>query len=84
MARSAISKEPYVRTSVYCSTGMRLAASMAAKAEGTPPGPANRKATARGYVSFAVDNPDLLRLMFRSEMLDPTRVSLAERFFHIT
>lgn len=56
----------------------RLAASMAAKAEGTPPGPANRKATARGYVSFAVDNPDLLRLMFRSEMLDPTRVSLAE------
>jgi AcrR family transcriptional regulator len=56
----------------------RLAASMAAKAEGIPVGPASRKAIARGYVSFAVDNPDLLRLMFRSEMLDPTRASLAD------
>jgi AcrR family transcriptional regulator len=56
----------------------RLAASMAAKAEGIPSGPANRKAIARGYVSFAVDNPDLLRLMFRSEMLDNTRVSLVD------
>ena len=56
----------------------RMAASMAAKAEGIPPGPASRKAIARGYVSFAVNNPDLLRLMFRSEMLDHTRVSLVD------
>jgi len=56
----------------------RLAATMAAKAEGIPSGPASRKAIARGYVSFAVDNPDLLRLMFRSEMLDHTRVSLVD------
>lgn len=56
----------------------RLTASMAAKAEGLPQGPASRKAIARAYVSFAVDNPDLLRLMFRSEMLDHTRVSLAD------
>jgi AcrR family transcriptional regulator len=54
----------------------RLAASMAAKAEGIPSGRASRKAIARGYISFAVDNPDLLRLMFRSDMLDHTRVSL--------
>jgi AcrR family transcriptional regulator len=56
----------------------RLAASMAAKAEGTPAGLARRKAIARGYVSFAADNPDLLRLMFRSEMLDNARMSLVE------
>ena len=56
----------------------RLAASMAAKAEGVPSGPASRKAIARGYVSFAVENPDLLRLMFRSEMLDHTRASLVD------
>ena len=56
----------------------RLAATMAAKAEGIPSGPASRKAIARGYVSFAVDNPDLLRLMFRSEMLDNTRASLVD------
>ena len=56
----------------------RMAASMAAKAEGIQAGPASRKAIARGYVSFAVNNPDLLRLMFRSEMLDATRASLAD------
>jgi AcrR family transcriptional regulator len=56
----------------------RLAASMAAKAEGIPSGPASRKAIARAYVKFAIDNPDLLRLMFRSEMLDSTRESLAD------
>jgi AcrR family transcriptional regulator len=56
----------------------RLAVSMAAKAKGIPAGPASRKAITRGYISFAADNPDLLRLMFRSEMLDHTRASLVE------
>lgn len=56
----------------------RLAVYMAAKAKGIPSGTARRKAIARGYVSFAADNPDLLRLMFRSEMLDNTRASLVE------
>ncbi|MFM0339995.1 TetR/AcrR family transcriptional regulator [Paraburkholderia fungorum] len=56
----------------------RLAASVAAKAEGIPAGLASRKAIARGYASFAVDNPDLFRLMFRSELLDHTRASLVD------
>ncbi|ASL47143.1 HTH-type transcriptional regulator BetI [Burkholderia sp. AD24] len=56
----------------------RLAASMAARAEGETPGRARNKAVARGYVSFAVENPDLLHLMSRNEMLDHTRASLIE------
>ena len=56
----------------------RLAATMAAKAEGILSGPANRKAIARGYASFAIDNPDLFRLMFRSELLDHARASLVD------
>ncbi|WP_454873240.1 TetR/AcrR family transcriptional regulator [Paraburkholderia xenovorans] len=56
----------------------RLAAAMAQRAEGTEPGQARRKAIARGYVSFAVANPDLFYLMSRNEMLDHTRPSLVQ------
>lgn len=54
----------------------RLAQCMADSAAGVAPGKAQRRAIARGYVKFAVDNPDLLRLMSRAEMLDATRTSL--------
>lgn len=56
----------------------RLTQIMADRAAGIPPGPARRKAIARGYVRFAVDHPNLLRLMSRSEMLDATRPALRE------
>jgi AcrR family transcriptional regulator len=56
----------------------RLAQRMADSAAGTQPGKPQRQAIARGYVRFAVDNPDLLRLMSRSEMLDAKRPSLIE------
>lgn len=56
----------------------RLASTMADSAAGTEPGQARRKAIARGYVSFARDNPALLHLMSRGEMLDATRPSLVE------
>lgn len=56
----------------------RLASTMADHAAGTEPGQARRKATARGYVSFARANPALLHLMSRGEMLDATRPSLVE------
>src|SRR5580698_5181409 len=47
----------------------QLASTMADHAAGTEPGQARRKATARGYVSFARANPALLHLMSRGEML---------------
>jgi AcrR family transcriptional regulator len=56
----------------------RLASAMADSAAGAEPGQPRRKATARGYVSFARDNPALLHLMSRGEMLDATRPSLVE------
>ncbi|MFM0336805.1 TetR/AcrR family transcriptional regulator [Paraburkholderia fungorum] len=56
----------------------RLAATMARHAAGSEPGRAQRKAVARGYVSFAVDHSDLFRLMSRNELLDQTRPSLLE------
>lgn len=56
----------------------RLAAAMAERAKGTEPGQARRKAIARGYVSFAVANPDLFYLMSRNEMLDHARPSLVQ------
>lgn len=56
----------------------RLAASMAEQADGIEAGQARRKAIARGYVSFAVANPDLLHLMSRNEMLDATRPALVQ------
>ncbi|SDI56257.1 TetR/AcrR family transcriptional regulator [Paraburkholderia phenazinium] len=56
----------------------RLAAAMSDHAHGMPHGKAHSKATARGYIDFAVDNPDLFRLMSRNELLDPERPSLVE------
>lgn len=56
----------------------RLAQTMADHAAGLPPGREQRKAIARGYVRFALDHPNLLRLMSRSEMLDSARPSLLE------
>ena len=56
----------------------RLAQMMADRAADIPPGQARRKAIARGYVRFAVDHPNLLRLMSRNEMLDSTRPALME------
>jgi AcrR family transcriptional regulator len=56
----------------------RLAQCMADSAAGAQPGKPQRRAIARGYVRFAVDNPDLLRLMTRSELLDATRPALIE------
>ncbi|CAN7723801.1 WHG domain-containing protein [Caballeronia sp. dw_19] len=56
----------------------RLAATMAQHATGIERGKARRKAIARGYVSFAVNDPDLFRLMSRNELLDQARPSLIE------
>jgi AcrR family transcriptional regulator len=56
----------------------RLAQYMADSAAGAQSDLARRKAIARGYVKFAVDNPDLMRLMSRGEMLDYTRPALSE------
>lgn len=56
----------------------RLTATIARVAAGVEPGKARRKAIARGYVRFAVDYPDLFRLMSRNELLDQGRTSLVE------
>ncbi len=49
----------------------RLAASMALHARGLPPGSLDHiLAIGNGYVAFAVDNPHLFRLIFRSALLD--------------
>ncbi len=57
---------------------LRLTEAMAKHAHGLQPGPERRRAIARGYVSFAVANPDLFRLMSRAEMLDNARPTLVE------
>ncbi len=57
---------------------LRLAASMAESAEGIQDVAARRMAIARGYLRFAVKNPDLMRLMARNDMLDSARPSLVE------
>ncbi|WP_322011303.1 TetR/AcrR family transcriptional regulator [Paraburkholderia sp. J12] len=56
----------------------RLAASMVDHARGVPPGVERSRATARGYIDFALNNPDLFRLMSRNELLDVDRPSLVE------
>ncbi|KQR73659.1 TetR family transcriptional regulator [Burkholderia sp. Leaf177] len=56
----------------------RLTETMAKHAHGLPPGSQRRRAIARGYVSFAVANADLFRLMSRADMLDNTRPALVE------
>jgi AcrR family transcriptional regulator len=56
----------------------RLAAAMAERADDLPHGMARSQATARGYIDFAWNNPDLFRLMSRNELLDAQRPSLIE------
>ncbi len=56
----------------------RLAAAMTEHAHDMPQGKVRRKATARGYIDFALNNPDLFRLMSRNELLNPERPSLVE------
>jgi AcrR family transcriptional regulator len=49
----------------------RLSASMALHARGSPPGSFDHiLAIGKGYVAFAVDNPHLFRLIFRTGLLD--------------
>jgi AcrR family transcriptional regulator len=67
-----------VLSELAASGHLRLTETMAQHAHGFPPGPQRRRAIARGYVSFAVANPDLFRLMSRAEMLDNTRPTLVE------
>jgi AcrR family transcriptional regulator len=54
----------------------RLAASMAAQAKGIRKEMDRRRAIARGYVRFAVEQPDLFRLMSRNELLDQSNEAL--------
>jgi AcrR family transcriptional regulator len=56
----------------------KLTAAMAERARDLPPGRERRKAIARGYIAFSVDNPDLFRLMSRHELLDFERPALAQ------
>ncbi|AQH01215.1 TetR family transcriptional regulator [Burkholderia sp. KK1] len=56
----------------------RLAQSMRARAADVEPGAERGRATAHGYIDFAVANPDLFRLMSRNELLDTERPSLVE------
>lgn len=67
-----------VLSELAASGHLRLTETMLKHADGLRPGPQRRRAIARGYVSFAVANPDLFRLMSRGEMLDNTRASLVE------
>ncbi|MGI4985809.1 MAG: TetR/AcrR family transcriptional regulator [Janthinobacterium lividum] len=55
---------------------VRLVASMADHAAAAPSRRTRQKAIGRGYVAFAVGNPDLFRLMGRHELLDAQRPSL--------
>jgi AcrR family transcriptional regulator len=54
----------------------RLAASMAQHAAGLDNTLDRRKAIARGYIRFAVEQPDLFRLMSRNELLDQSNEAL--------
>jgi AcrR family transcriptional regulator len=54
----------------------RLAASMAQHAEGFEVEADRRMAIACGYVRFAVEQPDLFRLMSRNELLDQSNEAL--------
>ena len=56
----------------------RLAQSMQQRAATLEPGADRGRAIARGYVDFAVANPDLFRLMSRNELLDTERPSLVQ------
>jgi AcrR family transcriptional regulator len=67
-----------VLSELVASGHRQLGDAMTEKAEGIKPGQARRNAIARGYVSFAAANPDLLHLTSRSEMLDRVRPSLVQ------
>ncbi|WP_213769139.1 TetR/AcrR family transcriptional regulator [Caballeronia sp. dw_19] len=56
----------------------RLANEMEEQARSAAPGKPRRKATAHGYIDFAIGHPDLFRLMSRNELLDSERPSLVE------
>jgi AcrR family transcriptional regulator len=56
----------------------RLAATMIERAQGMEQGGARSRETARAYIDFAINNPDLFRLMARYELLDADRPSLVE------
>jgi AcrR family transcriptional regulator len=48
----------------------RLTVELKRSGLGEPPGQRRRKAIGNGYIQFAVDNPDLFRLMSRNELLN--------------
>jgi AcrR family transcriptional regulator len=56
----------------------RLISALSLAIQAVKPLQARRQAMARAYITFAKDNPDLFRLMARSELLDATRPSLLE------
>lgn len=56
----------------------RLAHAMAKRAAAAGGGAERQRAIAHGYIDFAVENPDLFRLMSRNELLDTSRPSLIE------
>jgi AcrR family transcriptional regulator len=56
----------------------RLASALSSAIENVKPMRAGRQAVAHAYVRFAVDNPDLFRLMSRNELLDAARPALVE------
>ena len=56
----------------------RLVSALATATESVKLLQSRRQAMARAYVTFAVENPDLFRLMSRNELLDATRPALLE------
>jgi AcrR family transcriptional regulator len=56
----------------------RLAETMSEHIRGLRSTKSKRKAIAHAYIEFAVEHPDLFRLMSRNELLDPDRPSLRE------
>ncbi|MDR5739666.1 MULTISPECIES: TetR/AcrR family transcriptional regulator [unclassified Caballeronia] len=56
----------------------RLAQFMAHRAAAAGEDRERQHAIAHGYIDFAVENPDLFRLMSRNELLDTNRPSLVE------
>ena len=56
----------------------RLTAELKKFGLGKPPGQLRRKAIGKGYIQFAVDNPDLFRLMSRNEVLNYEAPALKE------
>ncbi len=57
---------------------LRLADELKGFGLGKPPGQQRRKAIGKGYIQFAVNNPDLFRLMSRNELLNYETPALKE------